>query len=86
MLEGHLKEGEVIANLKEKGMMAVRIEKLPPASHIFSHKEWHMIGYAIRVDELEKYSEEENMLFVHPEKIQQEYPIPSALSAYAAYL
>lgn len=84
MLEGHLKEGEVIANLKEKGMMAVRIEKLPPASHIFSHKEWHMIGYAIRVDELEKYSEEENMLFVHPEKIQQEYPVPSALSAYAA--
>ena len=86
MLEGHLKEGEVIANLKEKGMMAVRIEKLPPASHIFSHKEWHMIGYAIRVDELEKYSEGENILFVHPTKIQREYPVPSALSAYAAYL
>ena len=84
MLEGHLKEGEVIANLKEKGMMAVRIEKLPPASHIFSHKEWHMIGYAIRVDELEKYSEGENILFVHPTKIQREYPVPSALSAYAA--
>ena len=86
MLEGHLTEGEVIANLKEKGMMAVRIEKLPAASHIFSHKEWHMIGYAIRVDELEKYSEGENILFIHPAKIQQEYPIPSALSAYATYL
>lgn len=86
MLEGHLGESEVIANLKEKGMMAVRIEKLPPASHIFSHKEWHMIGYAIRVDELERYSEGENILFVHPAKIQQEYPVPSALSAYAACL
>ncbi len=86
MLEGHLSENEVIAELKEKGVMTVRIEKLQAASHIFSHKEWHMIGYAIRVDELEKYSKGEDILYIHPEKIQQEYPIPSALSAYAAYI
>ena len=38
MLDGHLEEGEVIAVLKEKGMMSVRIEKLPDETHIFSHK------------------------------------------------
>lgn len=86
MLEGHLEEGEVIADLKEKGMSAVRIEKLPAAAHIFSHKEWHMIGYAVRVDELEKRSNPDNIRFVHPKETEQNYPIPSAFAAYAEYM
>ena len=51
MLEGHLKEREVIRSLKEKGLETVRIEKLPDAAHIFSHKEWHMKAYEIRIAE-----------------------------------
>lgn len=86
MLNGHLEEGEVIAVLKEKGMMAVRIEKLPEATHIFSHKEWHMIGYAVRVDELEKREEQESIRFIHPIETQENYPIPSAFAAYAEYM
>ena len=49
--------------------------------HIFSHVEWQMIGYRIRVDELEN-SCTEKMLFVHPEEIQAEYPIPAAFETY----
>lgn len=86
MMEGHLEESEVIANLKENGMMAVRIEKLPAATHIFSHKEWHMIGYAIRVDELETRKKQDKILFVHPNETQENYPIPSAFTAYAGYM
>ena len=29
-----------------------RIRRLPPAKHVFTHKEWHMSGYLVRVDEL----------------------------------
>lgn len=86
MLEGHLEESEVLARLKENGMYAVRIEKLPAATHIFSHKEWHMIGYAVRVDELEKRNQEEGIRFVHPKETQENYPIPSAFAAYAEYM
>ena len=67
-------------------MMAVRIEKLPEATHIFSHKEWHMIGYAVRVDELEKSEQQEEIQFVHPNETQENYPIPSAFAAYAGYM
>ena len=44
-----------------------------------------MIGYQIRVDELEK-SCTEKMLFIHPEEIQEEYPIPAAFETYVRYV
>ena len=40
-----------------------------------------MIGYDIRVDELEK-TNNKKYLFIHPEEIQKEYPIPSAFEKY----
>ncbi len=61
--------------------MPVRIEELPAAKHIFSHVEWHMIGYKVRVDELEK-TNRKNFLFIHPEEIEKKYPIPSAFEKY----
>ena len=63
-------------------------EQLPDAVHIFSHKEWHMKAYAVRIDELTnvKYADEESYLFVHPKDTEAEYPIPSAFAAYAEYL
>ena len=51
--EGHLGQEEVLALLKEKGLHPLRIQKLPDSRHVFTHKEWDMIGYAVRVDELE---------------------------------
>lgn len=51
--EGHLSQEEVLALLKEKGLHPLRIQKLPDSRHVFTHKEWDMIGYAVRVDELE---------------------------------
>lgn len=88
MLSGHLEESEVILSLKQQGLYAVRIERLPAAKHIFSHKEWHMIGYAVRVDELETQTnkEEKEYRFVHPKETERKYPIPSAFSAYAGYM
>ncbi len=80
-LEGHLDEDQVTKYCKEIGLMPVRIKKLENAGHIFSHIEWHMIGYEILVDELEK-TNEANFLFVGPEEIREKYSIPSAFAAY----
>ncbi len=80
-LPGHLTAEEVTAWLKKIGLMPVRIRELPAATHIFSHVEWHMIGYEVRVDELEKTNDAQ-FLFAAPEEIQKTYPIPSAFSAY----
>ena len=59
-------------------------QELPEAKHIFSHIEWHMTGYEVTVDELEK-TNEEGFLFIHPEQIKKEYSIPSAFEKYTEY-
>lgn len=82
--EGHLTMEEVTAYSKKIGLMPVRIKKLEDAKHIFSHIEWHMSGYEIVVDELEK-TNEKAFLFIHPEEIEKKYSIPSAFEAYTCY-
>ena len=80
-IEEHLNKKEITQYCKEIGLMPIHIKKLPTAKHIFSHIEWQMIGYDIRVDELEK-TNNKKYLFIHPEEIQKEYPIPSAFEKY----
>ena len=84
-VEGHLTEDEAIKYSKQIGLSPLRIQKLDDGKHIFSHVEWQMIGYRIRVDELEK-SCAEKMLFIHPEEIEAEYPIPAAFETYVKYV
>lgn len=84
-LAGHLTQKQVIAYAKSIGLMPVRVKKLPEAVHVFSHVEWHMKGYEIRVDELEKSCTEE-MLFIHPEEIEGAYPIPAAFQTYTDHV
>ena len=84
-VEGHLTEDEALAYSKQIGLSPLRIQKLEDGKHIFSHVEWQMIGYRIRVDELEK-SCRSKMLFIHPEEIQAEYPIPAAFETYVKYM
>lgn len=80
-VEGHFTRKEITEYCKDIGLMPIHIKKLPEAKHIFSHIEWHMTGYDIRVDELEK-TNNKNFLFIHPQEIQKEYPIPSAFEKY----
>ena len=80
-MEGHLTRKEVIEYGKEIGLTPIRVKKLASAKHIFSHVEWHMIGYEVLVDELEKNCSEK-MIFAGREEIDRKYSIPSAFEAY----
>lgn len=51
-MKGNCEEERVLAYLRELGLLPLRIRALPPAKHVFTHKEWHMTGFLIRVDEL----------------------------------
>lgn len=83
--EGNLKEKEAIAYCKDIGLTPIRLKKLPAAKHIFSHVEWHMTGYEVIVDELEK-ADTDQFLFAKKEEINEIYPIPSAFEKYREYL
>ena len=84
-VEGKLSQDEALAYSRSIGLAPLHIKPLGEAKHIFSHVEWQMTGYSIRVDELEK-SCTENMLFIHPEEVQNEFPIPAAFEIYVKYV
>lgn len=88
-VEGSLKQEEVLALVKEMNLNPIRIQKLEDAKHIFSHIEWQMTGFAIRVEEQEfegDTEENEQFLFVDAENAKERYAIPSAFAAYAEYM
>ena len=78
-MEGHQGEEQVLAHLRKSGVVPLRIRKLAPSKHVFTHKEWHMTGYQIRVDDLSGMGE---YVFVNPAEMRSKYPIPSAFAAY----
>ena len=58
----------------------------PAAKHIFSHIEWHMAGYAVKVEEpQEEDGARDSLFFVDREEMEKTYSIPSAFGAYTGY-
>ncbi len=88
-MEGHRSADEVKEWLLEKGIKAIRITKLRDSCHIFTHKEWHMWGYMIRVDEFASDTDaliREGWTFAEAADTEEKYPVPSAFAAYTGYL
>ncbi|MFI3237096.1 MAG: A/G-specific adenine glycosylase [Lachnospiraceae bacterium] len=88
-IEGHLSSEEVLAYLKQLGLETVWISELIKAKHIFTHKEWHMIGYMVRMDELSDVKinqAQAKWKLVEPTETKTKYPIPTAYASYMKYL
>ena len=84
-LEGFCTAEEVTRYLADNGLKTIRILPLEDAKHIFSHKEWHMKGYMVRVDELapkEAGADLADWIYIEPEETRERYPIPAAFAAY----
>ena len=91
-VEGSMGQEEVVSLVKQMGYAPIRIQPLGEAKHIFSHIEWHMTGYVIRVEEpemrqqVQSGSPKDDLLFVNAEDAKEKYAIPSAFAAYAKYM
>lgn len=84
-LEGYQEEEPVLSWVRSYGLEPLRIQKLAPSRHIFSHVEWEMRGYMVRVAALEE-EKQRDLLFVETEDVERSYPVPAAFGAYAAYM
>ncbi|MCD8336423.1 MAG: A/G-specific adenine glycosylase [Lachnospiraceae bacterium] len=85
---GHLTEKEAAECAARNGFSPLRVRPLPEAKHIFSHVEWHMSGYFVLVEDEKESREsqgEDHLIFLKPETIRENYPIPSAFAAYQRY-
>ena len=83
--EGHLSQKEALEKVKALGLEPLYIEPLPKAKHIFSHIEWRMTGYRIRVAALEK-KHTQGLIFADRKESHRQYAIPSAFSAYIKFM
>ncbi|MBU5480048.1 A/G-specific adenine glycosylase [Blautia sp. MSJ-19] len=84
-VEGHLSRKEALEKVKDMQLEPLYIEELPDAKHIFSHIEWRMIGYRIRVASLDT-DRELPFIFAGKKQSEKQYAIPSAFRAYVKYM
>ena len=80
-VEGHVSAEEAVAFVSAKGYDALHVRPLKSAVHIFSHIEWHMTGYEIRVSDFS--SDGGPWHFAGFEELQNETPVASAFAPYA---
>lgn len=88
-LSGHLEEEEVLEYVKEIGYHPLHIRQIEEHVHIFSHIEWHMKAYLLRIDEISdsmKKDRRNEFFFVEPEEMKEKYPLPSAFAPYRKYI
>lgn len=83
-LKGYLTEEEALEKVRNMGFIPLRIQSLGDAKHIFSHVEWRMKGYQIRVEGMEEM-EKGDVILAAPKESSSKYAIPSAFDAYAKY-
>lgn len=78
-LEGALSKEELRRELKSRGMQPGEISPLGPKEHIFTHIQWKMEGYLVR---LSSSALPEGMRLFSKEALEREVSIPSAFLKY----
>lgn len=86
--EGHCSEKEALEAVESLGLRPIRIKALGEAKHIFTHKEWEMIGYEVYCGDFQEegWEEKQGYRFYTKEEIQGELSIPSAFAYYKQFL
>ncbi len=93
-LEGHWSEGKLREHLLQSGIEPLYLTPLESAKHIFTHLEWHMVGFEIvlREEDVAKIADiplngtGKAMFFAPREEIDARYAIPGAYRAYRPYM
>ena len=85
--EGHVEAEQLPTLIRSLGFEPLHIERLEDAKHIFSHIEWHMIAYSVRIaPEFDGLHGASGYTLVPNDELHRVYAIPSAFCAYTKYL
>ena len=88
-LDGHFNEMDILDYVKDIGYHPIHIKQIEDYVHVFSHVEWHMKAFLLRIDEItddKKRDQRNDFFFVDPEEIKVKYPLPSAFAPYRKYI
>lgn len=74
VLEGHLTQQEVMQSITAMGAAAIETTALKETKHIFTHVEWRMQGFAVKVDTFAV----QDGIWANQADVLKKYAIPSA--------
>ncbi len=82
---GHLDEQMAVTYLSQLGFTALQIEKVTRVKHVFTHREWHMKCYFVRIGDREYEQPNQGKLidcgsltFADRHRLAGEYALPTA--------
>lgn len=82
-LEDKLDPQELMERVSDMGISIATVLPMGEAKHIFSHVEWHMVGYHIVVvDNPTENNSQSPYIWANREEISNKYAIPNAFLAY----
>lgn len=81
--EGRMDAVQAIKHAESMGLEVLEIGEPIAAKHIFTHLEWHMTGYFVRVKSTEPVSD--TLTCATLDELGSTYPIPSAHRAFREY-
>ncbi len=87
MADGWVSQTKAKELVTELGFSPMRVKKSVEAVHIFTHKEWHMHSYEIKVADTMPESRTEKTpwqeyVLIPPRELERSYPLPSAFKAF----
>ena len=82
-IDGYIAEKDIKQLIKSWGLLTGRIEELNNSKHLFSHIEWHMKAYSIKVEALQK---DNDFIWASKKDIEEKYSIPTAFKEYTKYI
>ena len=86
-LSGHLSDGQIPDAVRSFGFEPIRVERIEDAKHIFTHVEWHMVAYAVKIaSDFDGLRLAKDLHLVQSDILRREFAIPSAFAAYKKYL
>ena len=86
-LEGKLSLKELKKYLQGQEISMTELLPLGEAKHIFTHVEWHMIGYRLLLSKLpESFSKANEIQWAERNEIIEKYSMPNAFSAFTKHI
>lgn len=83
-LEGKQNYDDLNTTLKSWGLKVYTLESMGEVKHIFSHIEWHMIGYHARINAYEpEFLMDNAYLWANCKDMNHKYTIPNAFLAFS---
>ena len=79
-VEGFLTEQDIRAAAEAWGLQVQKITFIKEAKHVFTHLDWLMKGYHVKVAHPAGA-----FLWATPEELQQQYALPTALKPFAPF-